>query len=74
MDSERWNPLNRRDLPPGRRDLFHVRISKPGPRGGVRPPLWEGFVYAEIGAYSAAVADAENAFLATTKTEVIAGG
>lgn len=74
MNRERWNPLNRANLSyKDDRDLFFVRISKPGPRGGKRPPLWEGYVYQRPGGFSAAVSDAEDALLSLTKTEVSAG-
>ena len=73
MDRPRWNPLNPEKLSAQESDVFFVRISKPGPRGGRRPPLWEGYVRAGCGRYSTAVRMAEAEFLSTTKTEVSCG-
>jgi hypothetical protein len=50
---------------------FHVVISKPGPRGGKRPPLMDAMVYAD--SYDDAVEYVEQEFLRRTKTEVICG-
>lgn len=73
MDRERWNALNPRSLPSTTSDVFYVRISKTGPRGGKRPPLWEGYVRAPVGDYNAALADAESELLRTCREEVRCG-
>lgn len=49
-------------------DVYRVVISKPGPRGGKRPPLFEKCVRAL--SYSEAVRLAEANYLSTTTTEV----
>lgn len=74
MDREYWRPLNPCSLSYAESDVFFVRISKTGPRGGKRPPLWEGYVRHFPGHYSEAVEAAEQAFLNTTKEEVTCGG
>lgn len=73
MNRESYDPLNPHRLDWREGDKFYVRISKPGPRGGKRPPLWEGYVRTWTGDYSDAVEQAEKDLLSTTKTEVSAG-
>lgn len=51
--------------------MFHVVISKPGPRGGKRPPLMDAECWAYD--YNDAVEFVEQEFLRGTKTEVSAG-
>lgn len=70
MDRQCWNPLNRHSLGYSGSDVYLVRIERPGPRGGKRPPLWEGYVRQRPHSFNDAVEDAWADLRSATKESV----